>query len=344
MAARIGTVDTDNEASGGETAQALSEGPGGLLRQAREARKLSCQEVAAYLRLTPAIIDALERNDYTRLPGSTFARGYLRGYARYLGISESGVLDAYERLGVPEPVRPAAHPKVRKQLRSTDRRVRSVTYIIVALVIILSLLWWRNEVALRLWQPEEAQPPVAEPQSPGGQPETPATNSAPVSDQPVQPEAGAGVADTLEPVGQGAQAPSPTTGDTPSTGLPATGSSVEGAGSAAAVPVPPAEPAEPPQQPAAQEQPAADDGQDTLVLRFSEDSWVDVKDRDGNRVLYGLMRAKDTRKVSGKPPFSLVLGNAPGVSVEINGQPFDNSPFRTGKVARFAIGSPDHGE
>jgi cytoskeleton protein RodZ len=62
-------------------------------------------------------------------------------------------------------------------------------------------------------------------------------------------------------------------------------------------------------------------GQAQLELRFSAVSWVDVSDADGRHLLQGLIEAGSTRALSGTPPLRVVLGNAPSVALQLNGQP-----------------------
>ena len=61
-------------------------GPGARLREAREAANISLDRIAMSLLLDPKIVEALEEDDFDRLPAPTFVRGYLRGYARVLGV------------------------------------------------------------------------------------------------------------------------------------------------------------------------------------------------------------------------------------------------------------------
>ena len=70
---------------------------GELLRQAREAKKLSVQQVSQRLRLSEAKIVAMESDDAT-LMQTDLARGYLRNYARLLQIDEQALLDAHSRI------------------------------------------------------------------------------------------------------------------------------------------------------------------------------------------------------------------------------------------------------
>lgn len=81
----------------GAEAQALeSPGPGALLRQAREARGMSLAEAAASLKMSPRQIEAVEAEDYSRLSGATFIRGFIRNYAKLLKIDAAQVIAALE--------------------------------------------------------------------------------------------------------------------------------------------------------------------------------------------------------------------------------------------------------
>ncbi len=85
---------------------APAEGPGQRLRLGRENRGLSVSEVADALHLDREMIEAIEADDYTNLPPSTFTKGYLRAYARYLELNEGVLLASYERVGGREQQRP----------------------------------------------------------------------------------------------------------------------------------------------------------------------------------------------------------------------------------------------
>ncbi|MBI4989746.1 MAG: helix-turn-helix domain-containing protein [Rhodocyclales bacterium] len=69
-------------------------GPGAMLRMAREARGTTIAEVAAALKMSPRQIEAIEGEDFSRLSGATFIRGFIRNYARLLKIDAAPVLDA----------------------------------------------------------------------------------------------------------------------------------------------------------------------------------------------------------------------------------------------------------
>ncbi len=90
-------------------------GPGERLRAARETAGLSVAEVAEELQLLQSFVRALEQNSYERIRGDTFVRGYLRNYARLLGLDPQEIVDAY--LQARAHSGPAARPGATKRQR-----------------------------------------------------------------------------------------------------------------------------------------------------------------------------------------------------------------------------------
>lgn len=66
-----------------------------ILREAREARKLSLKDVGRETNITPRYVDALENEDYSVFPGETYALGFLRSYAEYLNLDTEHLLNLY---------------------------------------------------------------------------------------------------------------------------------------------------------------------------------------------------------------------------------------------------------
>ena len=69
--------------------------PGTVLRAAREQAGLSIEHVAEKLHLLQSIVSSLEKDCHDRIRGETFVRGYMRNYARLLGISDDDVVNRY---------------------------------------------------------------------------------------------------------------------------------------------------------------------------------------------------------------------------------------------------------
>jgi cytoskeleton protein RodZ len=81
-----------------------------------------------------------------------------------------------------------------------------------------------------------------------------------------------------------------------------------------------------------------------MVIEYQKDSWTEVDDNAGRRLVYGLMRAGQTIELKGEAPFKVFLGLAEGVTIHYNNDLFDFSPFRRGEVARFRIGRAEHNQ
>jgi cytoskeleton protein RodZ len=82
----------------------------------------------------------------------------------------------------------------------------------------------------------------------------------------------------------------------------------------------------------------AEPAQDTIRLTLSADSWIEIEDGSGKKVYMDLARAGQTKVVQGQPPFKVLLGNAPAVTVEYNGEVYDHSTSNRKGVARFTLG------
>lgn len=291
---------------------------GALLRMAREKKGLGLEEVVSKLKLSRRQIEALESDNFAELPGATFVRGFVRNYARVLEIDPDPILSLLE-CG-PATVMPAmgqepvAEPKVPPLIKLPQRpgggyprsRGLPLRWIVGGVVLLLMA-----GVAVFLAQQSGLEPEVT--LAPATQPaplaEGPASTPAPVPmSEPVVPDAA-----TVAPVGRGV--------------LP------EPAMEAAPVAVEP---------PAAAEAPAAaaektDGPAGQLRLAFDGDSWVDIRDADGNKVVAKLYKPGGEETLSGKPPFRLVIGNAAQVKLFYNGQPVDLAAHVKVNVARLKL-------
>jgi len=70
---------------------------GHILREARETKGLTTKDVQQEIRINVAYIEALEQGEYDTLPSPVHARGFLRNYARHLGLDPQPLLEQYER-------------------------------------------------------------------------------------------------------------------------------------------------------------------------------------------------------------------------------------------------------
>ena len=61
------------------------------LRREREMRGVSLEEISSATKISLRFLDAIEREDFAKLPGGIFSRSFVRSYARYLGLDEERV-------------------------------------------------------------------------------------------------------------------------------------------------------------------------------------------------------------------------------------------------------------
>ncbi|RPJ66936.1 MAG: helix-turn-helix domain-containing protein, partial [Acidobacteria bacterium] len=86
---------------------------GATLRHARESRGLTCDDVARTTRIPLRMIAAMEKEDWAKLPGGIFTRGYLRAYAREVGVEGEPLVAQYEAEHAPPPPPPPEAEVVR---------------------------------------------------------------------------------------------------------------------------------------------------------------------------------------------------------------------------------------
>ena len=121
---------------------------GQLLKDKREAAKLSLSEVALATKINPKVLLAMENGDESGLPAKTFLKGFLKAYAVFLKIDQDEVLRSYqEELGPPPPERvheinKPIPPASAASPQSTKRRMRdeNSSGLRTAAVIVIVLL------------------------------------------------------------------------------------------------------------------------------------------------------------------------------------------------------------
>lgn len=123
--------------------------PGTPLRAAREAKKWSIDEVAHKLNLSAQRVAELEADDYRLMPALPYIRGYLRSYARLLGVPESEVMQQFDALGLKEERKKpntALNPSLEQQRAPVNMRwlLWVSLLVLVALIVIISIWFSRH--------------------------------------------------------------------------------------------------------------------------------------------------------------------------------------------------------
>lgn len=119
--------------------------PGAVLRRAREARGLSIADIVQVIRFSARQIQALERDDYASLPGSTAVRGLVRNYAKLVKLDPTPLLAQLDpAVPVPEAdVRPPANMGEANQPGIAERLpVRAIAGVVAIVLLILATYWY----------------------------------------------------------------------------------------------------------------------------------------------------------------------------------------------------------
>ena len=323
---------------------------GGALRQAREAQALSVQDVASKLRLSPKQIEAIEADNFAKLPEPTIVRGFIRNYAKLLKINAEPLLDAYTVI-VPSntqhqlTVKPTSNMHV-----SSGDKPKTSSYIWAGLAAL---------VAFGLWLFYQNYIEKPSPTAPSANSENGAENTGPL------PEAALPAAERapeLQPSTELVLPPAADATSLPVTGLPATGQSVTSKPlPEVALPVTPRAPvganvtpnpaptiapvvSAPVASTLASAAPVADAAISTattdvakLEINASQETWISILDADGKQVYDKIIFAGSRETVEGKPPLNVVVGNAGGASLNLNGKPVDLGPHTRNNVARIKL-------
>jgi cytoskeletal protein RodZ len=281
----------------------MKESVGDFFRQVRETKGLTLDEVAIKTRIHPEYLKALEESNFAKLPEQVFAKGFVRSYARSLGLDED---DAMRRFTVSAGSFYDKHEereRLRQQQVEDERKRKANRKAVIAAAAVavlgLVLLLTREQGTVSVMRPAESEAPRAKSSvTRAARPETgtaaPADSGMKAS-APIPPPA---------PTGRQGSLPTPATTSDPLAGLPLDG------GASAAAPL-------------------------TLVLEATELSWVVVQ-VDEASPHEALLRPGERLTWKGQEKFALTVGNAGGIRGELNGKPL--APFGPkGKVVRDIV-------
>lgn len=277
---------------------------GHLLRAAREGCGMSIEDVARQLRLSVRQITALEEEDYGKLPGGMFLRGFVRNYARLVQVDAAPILQLLQR-SVPPDAPQTILPQAEKIPFPSNRERGRRNFLIIGVVVALTLPLLIYEIYR------------------GGEDRQ----------QPVQVESGTetGARQVAVPL----QLPLPSATPSDSADGTNTAQAQEAAGAIQRKTDSPL----PAQKvtAVARDSASPDAGKDVLHFMFVRESWVEVKDARGKTIFTQINPGGTEQRVYGKPPFSLIVGNAAGVRLVYNDRPVDLTPHTKVEVARLTL-------
>jgi cytoskeleton protein RodZ len=323
--------------------------PGETLRQARESNGWSLAEVALKLNLTVNSLSNLEAGAFDKLPGHTFARGYIRAYAKLLGMDQTVLVQQFDQSTGTDSQGSNVHSlgRIEEPVRVSHTILRIVSLLLLIAVIGGGFVWWQDQTSLRTKDLISLSPEHVEVEGADGttqihpldEPEDQAVaqGQAEGTTALALPQAETSAEAPAEAEAPAPAAPAPTPVAPAHSTAPVVATPVAPAPTAPVVSTPPASASVTPTIPApAAAAPVAGQGQ--VQLQFTSDCWTQVTDGTGKVLLSGLKRKGENVSVSGKPPFSVRLGFARGAQVSYNGQVVDVAPFTSGETARLKLG------
>ncbi len=305
------------------------ESVGEFFRQVRETKGLTVDEVASKTRIRTDFVKALEDGNFAKLPDQVFAKGFVRSYARSLGLDEEDAIHRfiqsagsfYEKQDERERLKVRQIEEDRK--RQSNRKAVTIA-IGIAVLTLIFLLSREQSSVFRRGAPEQGpatkrttqvakEVPASTVREPERTAEAPKSTDLPVG----APKSTTETPTRQEPVasaGTASRSESETV-STVSTAAPGSDGPLAGIGLNATE--------------------SFGDGQLVLDLEATELSWVVVQIDNGSPQ-ESLLRPGEKAHWKGQDQFILTLGNAGGVKAELNGKP--QKPFGpSGKVARDIV-------
>ena len=326
--------------------------PGHLLREAREERGYSQKEAARDLHLTSKVIDALEESNFDIISSSLFARGYIRSYARHLGLDGQALVAEFDAIyGVPNQNKKpmAGIHQLGQQSKPGDTWVKLISIIFVIGLVVASVLWWQhqnggsmlqrlNKVTLSDTAADLVVESLGEDDNSsdmGLLAANPSEVGTTVSDdQTAATEAPVQALDVAEIVAvkpvvtalTEAVSASPEMSDVSDSSalnpeiiaVPAVAQTEESTGAADVAALGPNEA--------------------LLMMAFDKDCWVEIKDGNGKMILSDLYASGSTIEQVVTAPIEILLGRSSGVTqMTFNGEVIDLKPHTRKDIARLTL-------
>jgi cytoskeletal protein RodZ len=310
------------------------ESVGEFFRQVRETKGLTVDEVASKTRIRTDFVKALEEGNFAKLPDQVFARGFVRSYARSLGLDEEDAIHRfvqsagafYEKQGERERLRQRQVEEERR--RKANRKAVGIAIAVAIATLIFLLSREQSSTLVRRF---------------GSEVPAPSKKSAPfVKDaRDASSRQGLELPPAIAPVMKQGE-PTPIPSKNPQEKVP-----VPPSPAPAIVAKVPVQPETPPPQASpsmgsdgplaglSMNGPGGSDGPLVLDLDASELSWVVVQ-VDAGSPQEALLRPGEKAQWKAQDQFTVTLGNAGGVRAELNGKP--QKPFGpSGKVVRDVV-------
>lgn len=324
--------------------------PGETLRKARESKSLAQADVAQQLNLTLRALIELEAGAFDKLPGHTFARGYIRAYAKLLGLEQNRLVADFDAYTGTDSAGSSVQAlgRIEEPTHLAQSLLRFVSVALLLGLLAASFFWWQEQSSSQAIDTAISRAlEHVEVESADG------TTQIHPLDEPEDQAVAAGQTLPAEPASESeppltAQAATTTPGAEAAPGNASQPAPVLEPATAAVAPLVAAVPAAPLNTPVANAQPLpeapapapvqAAAGQGLVNIQFTANCWTQLTDASGKVLFSALKRAGESLELAGKPPLELRLGFARGAQVSYNGQAVDVTPYTSGETARMKLG------
>ncbi|MEZ9601331.1 cytoskeleton protein RodZ [Vibrio sp. 10N.286.46.A8] len=317
-------MNTEHETQTKETVAPEIEA-GTLLKNKRESLGLTQKQISDRLKLRVTLIQQIEENQFESDQVATFMRGYIRSYAKYVNLDEKVVLSALHHAGDAQHQEQEMLSFSRKtKTEKHNSRIMILTWSIFAVIAgISSLWWWQNQQQDTLSQSlanTESSEELAVEES-----FAPEFTSLEVIEAE-QNEEGTSVVEGTDDLAAISDAEDSVTSTDETTAQQATETEPTAEVAANAV-----------NAEAVEASTAPEAVINELVMQFSADCWIQVKDASGKTLSTGIKKAGQSLNLSGTAPYKVILGAPEGVSMTFASEPVDLSGYTSGKVARITL-------
>lgn len=275
--------------------------------------------MAAQLRLTKDIVSYLENQEWERLNGRTYARGYFASYVKFLGLPYDEMLAVFNlEYTVTEPA-----VNLRRQQHVSEES--SFPWFMLALIAIVMLVAW---LAYQQWQTTQLAQQNNAVVSPQVSAETEQDSFADSIVEPVESDVTTGTQpiEALSDSASGSQAPEADNESDSSDIVELEENTAETDNSTEQI-----------NQTETQLSPDASQKM-TLRMSFSAECWVEVTSDDAKVLVSQVMQADDSLELSTEDTLNILLGRANAATVFLNDEQVDLKPYTQGDVARLTLG------
>ena len=307
-----------------ETVKSAGRTAGGLLRAERQRRGLTEKAVADQLHITMHYVRAIESDQYDKLPGEVFAKGYVKSYATILQLDENEIVRLYDQIVALKVEAAQEEGRLVAARLIKDRMLPWLVFAIILILVGFLSLWVYNQ----FFSNADTLEPIAQ-----------ALNNSSVALETGAVTAVSGAFDVARGRAQETKVLSvnnSTVESDSSIDSIAVTESIEdnttktsGNGSGTELE----------QVPEGRITEVINIGSDQLLIAFTDVCWIEFKDAGSSKVYREIQKPGDQLRITGTAPFTILLGDAPFVTMQLNGIEVDVSEnIRIDNSARLTVG------